>query len=164
MADLLVVDDEASARSTLALLLRKRGHRVLEAEGVTAAMKRLGDEVFDLVVTDLRMPDGDGLDVLRAVKAHAPETEVILLTAYAGWQSAKEAIRLGALDYFEKGQEPRILKLEGKDGYVGELNYLLECIRSGRPPSVVAAQDGVSAVEICEAEEQSAKTGRLVFV
>ena len=106
MADLLVVDDEASARSTLALLLRKRGHRVLEAEGVTAAMKRLGDEVFDLVVTDLRMPDGDGLDVLRAVKAHAPETEVILLTAYAGWQSAKEAIRLGALDYFEKGQEP----------------------------------------------------------
>ena len=52
------------------------------------------------------MPDGDGLDVLRAVKAHAPATEVILLTAYAEWKSAKEAIRLGALDYFEKGQEP----------------------------------------------------------
>ena len=52
------------------------------------------------------MPDGDGLDVLRAAKAHAPATEVILLTAYAEWKSAKEAIRLGALDYFEKGQEP----------------------------------------------------------
>src|SRR2546428_455245 len=52
------------------------------------------------------MPDGDGLDVLRAVKAEAPDTEVILLTAYAGWESAKEAIRLGALDYFEKGREP----------------------------------------------------------
>ena len=52
------------------------------------------------------MPDGDGLDVLRATKAHAPATEVILLTAYAEWKSAKEAIRLGALDYFEKGQEP----------------------------------------------------------
>ena len=51
-------------------------------------------------------PDGDGLDVLRAAKAQAPETEVILLTAYAEWKSAKEAIRLGALDYFEKGQEP----------------------------------------------------------
>ena len=72
MAHLLVVDDEAAARSTLALLLRKRGHRVLEADGVTAAAKRLAEEVFDLVVTDLRMPDGDGLDVLRAVKAHAP--------------------------------------------------------------------------------------------
>ena len=101
-----MVDDEASARSTLALLLRKRGHRVAEAEGVTAAAKLLAEEVFDLVVTDLRMPDGDGLDVLRATKAHAPATEVILLTAYAEWKSAKEAIRLGALDYFEKGQEP----------------------------------------------------------
>src|SRR5437870_1355483 len=106
MAHLLVVDDEPSARSTLALLLRKRGHRVLEAEGVASATTRLAEEVFDLVVTDLRMPDGDGLDVLRAAKAHAPDTEVILLTAYAEWKSAKEAIRLGALDYFEKGQEP----------------------------------------------------------
>ena len=106
MAHLLVVDDETSARTTLALLLRKRGHRVVEADGVTAATKGLAEEVFDLVVTDLRMPDGDGLDVLRAAKVHAPETEVILLTAYAEWKSAKEAIRLGALDYFEKGQEP----------------------------------------------------------
>ena len=106
MAHLLIVDDEPSARSTLALLLRTRGHRVLEADGLTAATKRLGEEVFDLVITDLRMPGGDGLEVLRAVKAHAPTTEVILLTAYAGWRSAKEAIRLGALDYFEKGEDP----------------------------------------------------------
>src|SRR5437879_3680425 len=106
MAHLLVVDDEPSARSTLALLLRKRGHRVLEAEGVASATTRLAEELFDLVVTDLRVPDGDGLDVLRTAKAQAPATEVILLTAYAEWKSAKEAIRLGALDYFEKGQEP----------------------------------------------------------
>jgi DNA-binding NtrC family response regulator len=106
MAHLLIVDDEPSARSTLALLLRKRGHQVREADGLTATTKLLGEEIFDLVVTDLRMPDGDGLEVLRAVKAHAPRTEVILLTAYAGWRSAKEAIRLGALDYFEKGEDP----------------------------------------------------------
>ncbi len=107
MAHLLIVDDEPSARSTLALLLRKRGHRVLEADGLAATTRRLGEDAsFDLVVTDLRMPDGDGLDVLRAVKAQAPRTEVILLTAYAGWKSAKEAIRLGALDYFEKGEDP----------------------------------------------------------
>jgi len=106
MAHLLVVDDEPAARTTLSLLLRKRGHHVAEAPDVITATKRLGDEVFDLVVTDLRMPDGDGLDVLRAAKTHAPQTEVILLTAYAEWKSAKEAIRLGALDYFEKGQEP----------------------------------------------------------
>ncbi len=69
-----------------------------------------------------------------------------------------------ALKLFEQGLEPRTLKLEGKDGYVGELKYLLECIRSSRPPSAVTAQDGVSAVEICEAEEQSVKTGRLVLL
>jgi DNA-binding NtrC family response regulator len=106
MAHLLVVDDEPAARGTLALLLRKRGHRVAEADTVTAATKRFAEDVFDLVVTDLRLPDGNGLDVLRAAKTHAPTTEVILLTAYAEWKSAKEAIRLGALDYFEKGQEP----------------------------------------------------------
>jgi two-component system response regulator HydG len=109
MAHLLVVDDEAAARTTLALLLRKRGHRVAEAEGVASATKRLAEETFDLVVTDLRMPDGDGLDVLQAARAQADAPDVILLTAYAEWKSAKEAIRLGALDYFEKGQEPEEL-------------------------------------------------------
>ena len=109
MAHLFVVDDEASARTTLALLLRRRGHRVEEADGVASATKRLAAQTFDLVVTDLRMPDGDGLDVLQAARAQADAPEVILLTAYAEWKSAKEAIRLGALDYFEKGQEPEEL-------------------------------------------------------
>ena len=109
MAQLLVVDDEPSARTTLSLLLRKRGHRVTEAEDVAAAAKRLAEQTFDLVVTDLRMPDGDGLDVLQAARAQADAPEVILLTAYAEWKSAKEAIRLGALDYFEKGQDPEEL-------------------------------------------------------
>jgi len=106
MATILLVDDEPSARTTMALLLRKRGHRVVEAADVGAATKALADTAFEVVVTDLRMPDGDGLDVLRAAKAHCPEADVILLTAYAGWESAKEAIRLGAFDYFEKGREP----------------------------------------------------------
>jgi two-component system response regulator HydG len=109
VARLLVVDDEPAARSTLALLLRKRRHQVLEADGVAAAARCLEHEAVDLVVTDLRMADGDGLDVLRAARAQAPPAEVILLTAYAEWKSAKEAIRLGALDYFEKGQEPEEL-------------------------------------------------------
>src|SRR3990172_268549 len=52
------------------------------------------------------MPDGDGLEVLRAARSSSPEAEVILLTAFAGWESAKEAMRLGAFDYFEKGKEP----------------------------------------------------------
>jgi DNA-binding NtrC family response regulator len=106
MADILIVDDEPAARMTLSILLRKRGHRVVQAEGAKAAAKTLAEMAFDLVVTDLRMPDGDGLEVLRAARGHCPEASVILLTAYAGWESAKEAMRLGAFDYFEKGKEP----------------------------------------------------------
>jgi len=86
---------------------------------------------------------------------------VILENATADYDLARGA---DALKLFEKGQEPRTLKLEGKDGYVGELKYLLECIRSGRPPSVVTARDGVSAVEICEAEERSVKAGRNIII
>jgi len=106
VTSILVVDDELSARTTLALLLRKRGHRVLQADGVATAVERLAEQPVDLVVTDLRMPDGNGLDVLRAVKARQPDAAVILLTAFAGWESAKEAIQGGALDYFEKGHDP----------------------------------------------------------
>ncbi|HEX9420253.1 MAG TPA: response regulator, partial [Methylomirabilota bacterium] len=106
MAAILVVDDEASARSTLALLLRHRGHRVREADSVTAAIRELRTKAFDVIVTDLRMPDGVGLDVLHTAKVHCPDANVILLTAYPAWESAKEAMRLGAFDYFEKGQEP----------------------------------------------------------
>src|SRR5260370_37604099 len=52
------------------------------------------------------MPDGVGLDVLRTAKVHCPDANVILLTAYPAWESAKEAMRLGAFDYFEQGEEP----------------------------------------------------------
>jgi len=109
MAAILVVDDQSSARTTLALLLRHRGHLVREADGVTAAVRELRAEAFDVIVTDLRMPDGVGLDVLHTAKVHCPDANVILLTAYPAWESAKEAMRLGAFDYFEKGQEPEEL-------------------------------------------------------
>jgi len=67
-----------------------------------------------------------------------------------------------ALKLFVNGEEPRVIHCEGGDGYVGELQHMIESIEAGRPPSVVTAQDGMSAVEICEAEEQSIKTGNPV--
>ena len=67
-----------------------------------------------------------------------------------------------ALKLFEKGKEPRALGLSGQDGYLGELKYMLECVRSGTPPSTVTPQDGASAVEICEAEEHSANSRKIV--
>jgi predicted dehydrogenase len=72
---------------------------------------------------------------------------------------ATEALRL-----FEKDQPARTVKCEGPDGYVGELTHLIECIANRKPPTTVTAQDGLSAVEICEAEEQSIKTGQPVIL
>ena len=106
MASILLVDDEESPRATLALLLKQGGHEIVQAEGVVAAGEALAATAFDLVITDLRMPHGDGLEVIRLTRRTRPDAEVIVLTAYAGWESAKEAMRLGAFDYFEKGREP----------------------------------------------------------
>jgi len=109
MASILLVDDEPSARITLALLLKRRGHEVREADGVRSATASLERQPFDIVITDLWMPDGQGLEVLDSARARCPDANVILLTAHPGWESAKEAMRLGAFDYFEKGQEPEEL-------------------------------------------------------
>ena len=67
-----------------------------------------------------------------------------------------------ALKLFEQGQPPRTVNCEGDDGYVGELRHIVEAIRTGKPPRVITVQDGVSAVEICEAEERSVRTGEIV--
>ncbi len=67
-----------------------------------------------------------------------------------------------ALKLFEKGKEPQALRFSGQDGYFGELKYMLDCVRSGAPPSTVTPQDGVSAVEICEAEELSVNRRSIV--
>ena len=91
---------------TLGLLLKRRGHQVQEADGVAAAVGALAGGAFDVVITDLWMPDGQGIEVLQTARARCPDANVILLTAHPGWESAREAMRLGAFDYFEKGQEP----------------------------------------------------------
>ena len=67
-----------------------------------------------------------------------------------------------ALVLFEEGQPRRVIKCDEPDGYVGELRHIIQAIQSGQPPTVVTPQDGLSAVEICEAEERSIKTGQPV--
>jgi two-component system response regulator HydG len=100
--NVLVVDDQRNMRATTAILLRQAGHSVEEAESGAAALQRIQQEAFDVVLTDLRMPGLDGLEVLRAVREHAPDTQVIVMTAYGTVDSAVEAMRRGALDYVSK--------------------------------------------------------------
>ena len=75
---------------------------------------------------------------------------------------AKRGWSLGKATLFEKGEKPRTITCEGGDGYIGELSHMIESINNKRQPSIVTARDGQSAVEICEAEEKSIKTGALV--
>src|SRR5207302_10311728 len=102
----LVVDDERSMRELLAIMLRQAGHDVTVADGGTAAIEALNSDAFDLVITDLRMREIDGLAVLRAAQARSPPTLVLAITSLASTETAVEARNLGARDYLPHPCEP----------------------------------------------------------
>ena len=101
-ARILVVDDEKSMRDLLSITLEKEGYDVLTAPGGEPAIETLHREPVDGVITDLRMPKVDGLQVLRAAKEISPDTAVIVITAVASTETAVEAMKLGAYDYITK--------------------------------------------------------------
>jgi len=105
MADLfriLVVDDEPAQRGLVAGFLKKHGFDVVETGGGREAVARFKQEPFDLVLTDQRMPDLSGLEVLEAVRAASPETAVVVVTAYGTIETAVSAVKAGAADYLTK--------------------------------------------------------------
>ena len=102
-ARILVCDDEASLREMLQILLRREGYRVDLVDGVHAARDQLGSaDPYDLVITDLVMPDGTGMEVLDAVRSRSADTQTLMITAYATTGQAVEAMRRGAYDYVQK--------------------------------------------------------------
>jgi len=102
MTKILVVDDEQSLRDFLAILLKKAGHEVVTAENGSDALKAVQAEIFDLVITDIRMPGLDGIGLLRMIKDISADTIVIMITAFATAETAVEAMKLGAYDYITK--------------------------------------------------------------
>src|SRR5689334_6533800 len=100
-ATILVVDDEALIRWSLAERLHAEGYEVLEAETGQAALEKLPEGV-DLVLLDYRLPDTDGVSVLRKIKEFDQDVLVILLTAYASVDTAVEAMKLGAYHFANK--------------------------------------------------------------
>lgn len=102
MNNVLIVDDEAAMRAGLEANFRRRGWLVQTARGVGDALAKFHSAPTTLVVTDMRMPDGDGLQVMQGVRTFVPDTPVILLTAYGNVPSAVQAIKDGACDYLQK--------------------------------------------------------------
>ncbi len=108
---ILVVDDEASMIDFLQLLLEDEGYDVTLANSMTEARSQVADKTFDLVLCDIMMPDGNGLDLLEEVKAQEGRTSVIMMTAYTSTKSAIEAMRLGAYHYVSKPFDVEELKV-----------------------------------------------------
>lgn len=102
MSRILIVDDEANMRRILSVMLSARGHEVTEADGVASAGVLLSERSFDVVLTDQKMQDGQGLQVIAAAKEADPLLPVIMLTAHATVELAVEAMRQGAFDFVSK--------------------------------------------------------------
>jgi DNA-binding NtrC family response regulator len=110
MAKVLVVDDESGMRRILVINLRQDSHVVVEASGAAEAIGLISREDFDVIVTDQKMPDGSGLDVLRAVQEDDPTTSVIFLTAVGTLELAVDSMRQGAFDFLTKPFVPDVVR------------------------------------------------------
>lgn len=102
IARVLVVDDEEIARKNLDHILQKEGYIVIMAASGAEALEKIETFDFDVVLTDIRMENISGIEVLEKTKSKYPETEVVMVTAYASTDSAMETLRKGAFQYIAK--------------------------------------------------------------
>jgi two-component system response regulator PilR (NtrC family) len=112
---ILVVDDERSMRELLAIVLRREGYQVLLAENGRMAIEALEREPVDLLISDIKMPDMSGVEVLRAAKRVDQDILGIMITAFASTDTAVEAMRLGACDYLSKPFDIDLLKMKVRE-------------------------------------------------
>src|SRR6266850_730881 len=112
---ILVVDDERSMRELLAIVLRREGYEVLLAENGKSAIATLEREPVDILISDIKMPDLSGVDVLRAAKRIDQDILGIMITAFASTETAVEAMRLGACDYLSKPFDIDLLKMKVRE-------------------------------------------------
>ncbi|MES2004064.1 MAG: sigma-54 dependent transcriptional regulator [Bacteroidota bacterium] len=153
MATVLIIDDEEKLRALLGRIIALEGFRVLEAGTIKAGLKLLQKEAIDLVLCDVKLPDGNGVAVVKDIKQTYPFLELILLTAYGNIADGVQAMKNGAFDYITKGDdndriipllhramekitlhkrvqqlEERVQKKYGFDTIIGQSKELLEAI------------------------------------
>src|SRR5436305_4693924 len=110
LANLLIVDDELSIRQFLTHLFQRDGHSIRVAENGRKAMAMLREQPADVIISDVKMPDMGGIDLMRAGRELQPDIEVIVMTAFANEQTAHQAFLLGAFDFVHKPFDNDLLK------------------------------------------------------
>lgn len=111
MANILIVDDEQSFRQVLNLVFETDGHSVRTAMNGRQALEMLSIEPADVIISDVKMPDMDGIELLRNAREQFPDIGLVLMTAFASVETAREAFKLGADDFIEKPFDVEELKL-----------------------------------------------------
>ena len=112
MGKVLIIDDERQLRGLLARIIGLEGYEVIQAENCAAGLRQLERTRPEVVLCDVKLPDGNGVDLVGRIKAIAPDAEVILLTAYGNIPDGVQAIKNGAFDYITKGDDnPKIIPL-----------------------------------------------------
>ncbi len=163
MANILIVDDDSGIRTLLKrLLCSQGGHKTTEAESGAKAIELIEESKFDLVISDLRMPDVHGLALLEFIKKRAPTIPVILVTAYGSPKSTVEAVKLGVFDYLAKpfmideslsvarrALDSREGNSRATDGYAGNNQVILEYLAREKKPRdrVRRSADGGCALQ-----------------
>ena len=141
---ILVVDDERSMREFLSIMLKKEGHDVVVADCGRAAVKILERRPVDLLISDIKMPDMSGVDVLRRAKEIRQDIVGIMITAFKSTESAVEALRLGAHDYLEKPFDNELLKKKVRDAL--EQRRVPEYTILGDSPQITKVRERITRV------------------
>ncbi|GAB3222271.1 sigma-54-dependent Fis family transcriptional regulator [Algoriphagus aestuariicola] len=129
MAKILIIEDEKDIRNLLAKTLELEGYQVKTAEKVADGWKKISTEEFNLVLSDVRLPDGSGVELCRKIKLQFPHLEVICMTAFGNIQDGVQAMKNGAFDYLVKGDDnekliPSIAKALEKSELVRRISHL----------------------------------------
>jgi DNA-binding NtrC family response regulator len=151
VARILIVDDEASLRDSLRRTLEREGHDVETAEGLQAARARLRDPAFDLLLTDIRLGDGSGLDLVAEARAAQAPLRIVAMTAFGSVDLAVEAMRRGADDFIEKPFPPDVLR--------ARLERILEPVRLAGRVARLERENQVLRQELREEEAEEALVG-----
>ena len=133
MTSILIVEDDITYGMMLKTWLGKKGFQVTSASSIARAQKHIESETVDLILSDLRLPDKDGIDLLKWLGEHGLQIPLIIMTGYADIQSAVQAMKLGACDYIAKPVNPDELLKKIGEALNASSSALKQMMHSSRP-------------------------------